>query len=148
MEADFSQGALSCKAIKDAIENKDVGFVVNCLNLSLDIPRDFHDMPESKLWQIVNNSISAASLITRLALPGMAERRRGAIVNISSGRCFRPCARKAALSASTVREQITVSLCPVINTPINTFLMTIINAAGGHRLGGQLFCLTFLRLGV
>lgn len=105
VEADFSHGALTCNPIKDAIKDKDVGFVINCLNSSLDIPRDFHDISECELWQIINNSVSAASLITRLALPGMAERRRGVVVNISSGRCSRPCARKALLSASTVRHQ-------------------------------------------
>lgn len=113
LEADFSHGALTCKPVKDAIKDKDIGFVINCLNSSLDIPRDFHDISESELWQIINNTVSAASLITRLALPGMAERRRGVVVNISSGRCFRPCARKVALSASTVRDQIIVSHCPV-----------------------------------
>lgn len=101
VEADFSHGALTCNPIKDAIKDKDVGFVINCLNSSLDIPRDFHGISECELWQIINNSVSAASLITRLALPGMAERRRGVVVNISSGRCSRPCARKALLSAST-----------------------------------------------
>ncbi|KAF5898426.1 inactive hydroxysteroid dehydrogenase-like protein 1, partial [Clarias magur] len=101
LEADFSHGALTCKSVKDAVKDKDIGFVINCLNSSLDIPRDFHAISESELWQIINRSISAASLITRMALPGMAERRRGVVVNISSGRCSRPCARKAALSAST-----------------------------------------------
>ncbi|MCJ8743930.1 hypothetical protein PDJAM_G00100220 [Pangasius djambal] len=101
VEADFSQGALTCNPVKDAIKDKEIGFVINCLNSSLDIPRDFHDISESELWQMINNSVSAASLITRLALPGMAERRRGVVVNISSGRCSRPCAHKAALSAST-----------------------------------------------
>ncbi|KAK2864291.1 hypothetical protein Q7C36_003445 [Tachysurus vachellii] len=101
VEADFSHGALTCKPIKDVIKDKEIGFVINCLNLSLEAPRDFHDISESELWQFVNNSISSASLITRLALPGMAERHRGVVVNISSGMCFRPCARKAAFSATT-----------------------------------------------
>ncbi|XP_060771797.1 inactive hydroxysteroid dehydrogenase-like protein 1 isoform X2 [Neoarius graeffei] len=101
VEADFSHGALICKPIKDAIKDKDVGFVINCLDSSLDVSRDFHAISESELWHMINNSVSAASLITRLALPGMAERRRGAVVNISSGRSSRPCAQKAVLSAST-----------------------------------------------
>lgn len=113
VEADFSHGATICKPVKDAIGDKDVGFVVNCLSSSLDVPRDFHDTSESELWQIISDGVSAASLVTRLALPGMAERRRGVVVNMSSGRCSRPCARRAALSASTVRDQMVVSHCPV-----------------------------------
>lgn len=119
VEADFSHGAMVCKPVKDAIKDKDVGFVINCLNLSPDVHGDFHVTPESELWQILNNSVSAASLITRLVLPGMAEKRRGVVVNISSGRCSKPCARRAVLSASTVRDQLIVSQCPV--TPINPY---------------------------
>ncbi|TSP57611.1 Inactive hydroxysteroid dehydrogenase-like protein 1 [Bagarius yarrelli] len=79
LEADFCHGALTCKPIKDVIKDKDVGFVINCLNYSLDVPRGFHEISEDELWQIVNNGVSSATLITHLALPGMAERRRGAV---------------------------------------------------------------------
>lgn len=109
VEADFSRGAMICKSVKDAIEDKDVGFVINCLNLSEDIRTDFHVTPESELCRNLHNSVSAASLITRLVLPGMAEKQRGVVVNISSGRCSKPCARRAVLSASTVRDQIIMS---------------------------------------
>ncbi|XP_026857474.1 inactive hydroxysteroid dehydrogenase-like protein 1 [Electrophorus electricus] len=101
LEADFSHGPAVCKSIKEVIRDKDIGFVINCLDSSLDIPQDFLDLSESKVWDIINTSIAAATMITHLALAGMAERRRGAIINISSGGCFRPTHRKAALSAST-----------------------------------------------
>ncbi|KAI4897676.1 hypothetical protein NFI96_019161 [Prochilodus magdalenae] len=101
IEADFSQGPAAWKPIKDAIGDRDVGFVVNCLDSSLDVSQDFLDLPEGKVWHIINNNVAAATLVTRLALPGMAERRRGAVVNISSGGCSRPIPRKTTLSAST-----------------------------------------------
>ncbi|XP_076873994.1 inactive hydroxysteroid dehydrogenase-like protein 1 [Brachyhypopomus gauderio] len=101
VEADFNRGPTVCKPIKDAIGDKDVGFVINCLDSSLDIDQDFLELSESRVWYIINTSVAAATMITRLALPGMAERRRGAIINISSGGCFRPTGRKAALSAFT-----------------------------------------------
>ncbi|KAL6486598.1 hypothetical protein MHYP_G00059900 [Metynnis hypsauchen] len=101
IEADFGCGPMACKPIKDAVGDKDIGFVINCLDSSLEASPDFADLSESKMWSIINNSIAAAILVTRLALPGMAERQRGAVVNISSGRCSRPTPRKAALSACT-----------------------------------------------
>ncbi|XP_066533134.1 inactive hydroxysteroid dehydrogenase-like protein 1 [Hoplias malabaricus] len=100
IEADFSRGATVCKPIRDAIRDKDVGFVVNCLD-SLDRSGGFLDLSEGKVWDVININLTAASLVTRLALPGMAERRRGAVVNISPGGCSRPILRKAPLSAFT-----------------------------------------------
>ncbi|XP_072542481.1 inactive hydroxysteroid dehydrogenase-like protein 1 [Salminus brasiliensis] len=100
VEADFTRGPAVCKPIKDAIGDKDIGFVVNCLDSSLDVSRDFLDLSESTVWHILNNNITTATLVTRLALPSMAERQRGAVVNISYGGCSRPSPRKAVLSAS------------------------------------------------
>uniref|UniRef100_A0A8C7UY58 Uncharacterized protein n=1 Tax=Oncorhynchus mykiss TaxID=8022 RepID=A0A8C7UY58_ONCMY len=45
--------------------------------------------------------IAATTLMTRLVLLGMVGRRRGAVVNISSGACYRPSPSKAPLSCST-----------------------------------------------
>ncbi|KAG5277018.1 hypothetical protein AALO_G00112540 [Alosa alosa] len=101
VEADFCRGQSVCKPIQDAIRDKDVGFVVNSLDTSLNLRQSFTDLSEGRLWDALNRSITAASLVTRLALPGMVERRRGAVVNISSGACSRPLPNKAVLSAST-----------------------------------------------
>ncbi|KAL2081913.1 hypothetical protein ACEWY4_021731 [Coilia grayii] len=101
VEADFCHGQSVCKPIQDAIRDKDVGFVVNSLDASLNLRQGFTDLSEGRLWESLNRSITAASLVTRLALPGMVERRRGAVVNISSWACNQPVPNKAALSAST-----------------------------------------------
>lgn len=103
IEADFSQGASACKPIKNAIVGKDIGFIVNSLDVSLDSSQYFTDLSESVLWDTINRNVVAATLVTRLALPSMVERGKGAVVNISAGRCLHPTPRKAALSASTVR---------------------------------------------
>lgn len=100
VEADFAHGPTVCKPIKDAIGDKDIGFVVNCLDSSHDVFRDFLDMSEGTIWHMLNNNVTMATLVTRLALPGMAERQRGAVVNISSGGNTRPTPRNAMLSAS------------------------------------------------
>lgn len=102
VEADFCRGQSVCKPIQDAIRDKDVGFVVNSLDASLDLHQSFTDLSEGRFWDMLNRSVMAASLVTRLTLPGMVDRRRGAVVNISSGACSRPLPNKAALSACTV----------------------------------------------
>ncbi|XP_062858511.1 inactive hydroxysteroid dehydrogenase-like protein 1 [Trichomycterus rosablanca] len=101
VEADFSLGPAACTSIVNAVADKDVGFVVNCLSSHLHVSQSFHRLSESELWHVINDSVSAASLITRLALPGMVERRRGAVVNISSGRCCRSSEGTVVLSAAT-----------------------------------------------
>ncbi|XP_051511138.1 inactive hydroxysteroid dehydrogenase-like protein 1 isoform X2 [Myxocyprinus asiaticus] len=101
IEADFSQGPSACKPIKDAICGKDVGFIINSLDGSLDLSQDFIDLSEAGVWDIMNRNIVAATLVSHMALPTMVERGKGAVVNISMGGCSRPTARKAALSAST-----------------------------------------------
>ncbi|KAJ8355920.1 hypothetical protein SKAU_G00187140 [Synaphobranchus kaupii] len=101
VEADFSRGHAACRPIQDALMNKDVGFLVNSVDLSLDYPQRFTDLSEDRLWDAINRNVTAAALMARVILPGMVERGRGAVINISSGRCCKPTLNKAVFSAST-----------------------------------------------
>lgn len=101
IEADFSHGPSACKPLKDAMLGKDIGFVINSLDGSLDFCRDFLNLSEVEMWDTLNKNIVAATLVTRLVLPTMVERGKGAVVNISNGGCFRPAFGRVALSAST-----------------------------------------------
>ncbi|KAJ8396242.1 hypothetical protein AAFF_G00021090 [Aldrovandia affinis] len=101
VEADFSEGLAACRPIQDALREKDIGFLVNSVDLSLDYPQRFTDLSEDRLWESINRNITAAMLLARIILPGMVERGRGALINISSGRCCKPTPNKAAFSAST-----------------------------------------------
>ncbi|KAF6077726.1 hydroxysteroid dehydrogenase like 1 [Phyllostomus discolor] len=60
----------------------------------------FTQVSEDKLWDIVNVNIAAASLMVHIVLPGMVERKKGAVVTISSGSCCKPTPQLAAYSAS------------------------------------------------
>lgn len=99
--ADFSLDQTASKPIKEAMRGKDIGFLVNCLNESLAAPQSLTEMPEQGLLDLVNQNVAVATLMTRLVLPGMVERSRGAVVNISSGACCRPFPGRVALTAST-----------------------------------------------
>ncbi|KAG5846656.1 hypothetical protein ANANG_G00117310 [Anguilla anguilla] len=101
VEADFSHGHAACRSVQDALMNKDVGFLVNSVDSSLDYSQRFADLSEDRLWDAINRNVTAATLMARVVLPGMAERGRGAVINISSGRCCKPTLNKAAFSAST-----------------------------------------------
>ncbi|XP_068198813.1 inactive hydroxysteroid dehydrogenase-like protein 1 [Antennarius striatus] len=98
--ADLSLGHAACKPIKEAIRGKDIGFLVNCVESSAS-PQNLVEMHEQGLFDLVNKNVAVATLMTRLVLPGMVERCRGAVVNISSGACCRPFPRRVTLTAST-----------------------------------------------
>lgn len=104
MEVDFSLGPEACSSIMEVVEERDVGFVVNCLDSSLHLLQNLQLLSENQLWNLINTSISTATLVTWLALPGMAQRRRGAVINISSR--LRWAEGKVLLSAVTVRVLI------------------------------------------
>ncbi|XP_004083931.1 inactive hydroxysteroid dehydrogenase-like protein 1 [Oryzias latipes] len=98
--ADFSLGqATVIKPIQDSLRDKDVGFLVNCVDESLASPLSLMEMSDQFLLAQVNRNVGAATLMTRLVLPGMLQRSRGALVNISSGASCRPWRRPATLSA-------------------------------------------------
>lgn len=101
VSADFSQCHAASKPIKEAIRGKDIGFLVNCLDESLTSPQSLIEMPERGLLDQVNKNVTVATLMTRLVLPGMVERSRGAVVNISSGACCRPLRGRVTLTAFT-----------------------------------------------
>ncbi|XP_070705600.1 inactive hydroxysteroid dehydrogenase-like protein 1 [Pempheris klunzingeri] len=99
--ADFSLDQGASKPIKDAMRGKDVGFLVNCVDKSLASPQSLIEMPEHDLLDVVRRNVAVTTLMTRLVLPGMVERSRGAVVNISSGACCRPLPGRVTLTAST-----------------------------------------------
>lgn len=101
--ADFSRGREIYHLIQEAVKDRDIGILVNNVGVSYPYPQYFAQVSEDKLWDIINVNIAAASLMVHIVLPGMVERKKGAIVTISSGSCCKPTPQLAAFSASKVR---------------------------------------------
>ena len=53
-------------------------------NAGGDLQREFHNLTEDELHGVLELNLSSAILLTRLILPGMLERGRGHVVNVSS----------------------------------------------------------------
>nr|XP_013014302.1 inactive hydroxysteroid dehydrogenase-like protein 1 isoform X1 [Cavia porcellus]XP_013014309.1 inactive hydroxysteroid dehydrogenase-like protein 1 isoform X1 [Cavia porcellus]XP_013014312.1 inactive hydroxysteroid dehydrogenase-like protein 1 isoform X1 [Cavia porcellus]XP_013014318.1 inactive hydroxysteroid dehydrogenase-like protein 1 isoform X1 [Cavia porcellus] len=98
--ADFSRGREIYHLIQEAVKDRDIGILVNNVGVSYPYPQYFAQVSEDKLWDIINVNIAAASLMVHIVLPGMVERKKGAIVTISSGSCCKPTPQLAAFSAS------------------------------------------------
>lgn len=54
---------------------------VGCLTA---YPKNLTECTEKELWDMVNLNVGFTTLLTRLILSGMEERKQGAVVNVSS----------------------------------------------------------------
>lgn len=83
---DYSQFNDKAKAtIQSKISSLDVGVLVNNVGVSYRYPMYFHELSDDEVSGLLTMNIDSTVWMTRMVLPGMLERKRGAIVNISSG---------------------------------------------------------------
>ncbi|KAL1564257.1 Very-long-chain 3-oxoacyl-CoA reductase 1 [Salvia divinorum] len=71
--------------IKEAIEGLDVGLLINNVGVSYPYARFFHEVDEKLLNDLIKVNVVGTTKVTQAVLPGMVERKKGAIVNIGSG---------------------------------------------------------------
>ena len=100
VEADLALGPAAAEALREALGDRDVGVLVNCGAGPPARPGPLTEASEQGLLELVNRAVVAAALMTRLVLPQMVERGRGALVQLCSGAGGR--SSGAALLASQV----------------------------------------------
>ncbi|ROT69377.1 hypothetical protein C7M84_012431 [Penaeus vannamei] len=79
MQVDFSHGK-QCTRDRGTRERKGV----NNVAVIVPHPMNFGEVSEHQLWSHVNVNVASPLAMTRMILPGMLERDKGAIVNIAS----------------------------------------------------------------
>ncbi|KAK8726956.1 hypothetical protein OTU49_010158 [Cherax quadricarinatus] len=84
VRADFSVGRTIYDDISKHLEGKEIGILVNNVGVAGSALCLFIDAPEDDIWALVNVNVASVPAMTKLVLPGMIARRKGAIVNISS----------------------------------------------------------------
>lgn len=82
--------------------NKNIGILVNNAGVMFDSPNRFQDQTEESVWQHVKVNMVGVLMMTRVVLPGMIQRRRGLIINMSSIAGFEPLPLMGVYSASKV----------------------------------------------
>lgn len=87
--ADFSKGREAYASIAQSLRDLDVGILVNNARVPYEYPQCILEIPEDKVWEIINVNVAAAVMMVRIVVPGMAQRKRGAIVNVSPGTEYR-----------------------------------------------------------
>ncbi|CAN6228598.1 unnamed protein product [Urochloa humidicola] len=72
-------------ALGEFLRGLDVGVLVNNVGASYPYARYFHEVDEELARKLIRLNVEAITRVTHAVLPGMVERRRGAIVNMGSG---------------------------------------------------------------
>lgn len=98
--ADFSEGNKIYPAIEQALAGLEIGVLVNNVGISYEYPEYFLQISDQTVDQLVQLNVVAVTKMTKMVLPGMVERKRGAVVNISSASGSFPCPLLAVYSAS------------------------------------------------
>lgn len=73
------------KRIRETIEGLDLGLLINNVGMSYPYARFFHEVDEELLRNLIKVNVEGTTKVTQAVLPGMLQRKRGAIVNIGSG---------------------------------------------------------------
>jgi|UniRef100_A0A7S4FHB3 17beta-estradiol 17-dehydrogenase / very-long-chain 3-oxoacyl-CoA reductase len=86
--------------IADELKVMEVGVLVNNVGMSYEHPDFFDQLPIERHRQLVDINIKSMIELTYAVLPGMIERKKGAIVNISSVSGLFPCPLLATYGAT------------------------------------------------
>ncbi|CAH1785960.1 unnamed protein product, partial [Owenia fusiformis] len=89
---DFTGGVEIYDKIGQDLSNMDIGVLVNNVGMAYEHPEFFLEIEggNKKLIDLINCNIYSVTLMTKAIMPGMVERRKGAIINISSASAVHP----------------------------------------------------------
>ena len=85
LDIDFANFNDAAKArLTNEVKGLDLGIVVNNVGISYDYTTYFHELTDDRVNQLISLNIDSTTYVTRIVLPQMLEKKRGAIINISS----------------------------------------------------------------
>lgn len=71
--------------VSEELEGKDVGVLINNVGQSYRYPRFFHELSHEEIGAMIEMNINSTVWMTKMVIDGMVERKRGTVVNLSSG---------------------------------------------------------------
>ncbi|XP_077985884.1 very-long-chain 3-oxoacyl-CoA reductase-B-like [Glandiceps talaboti] len=84
---DFTGGAEIYDVITKTLEGLQIGVLVNNVGMAMPYPEYFIDIPnvDKFVSDIINVNVLAVTMMTRILLPQMAQRKKGLVINVASG---------------------------------------------------------------
>lgn len=67
-------------------------------------PQELGTVPEDVVWSMILTNIGSVTMMTRLLVNDMKQRKKGIIVNVSSGTALQPAPLAAVYAASKVNK--------------------------------------------
>jgi len=86
--------------LQEALAQLEVGVLVNNLGISYPFCQWFHELSDEEVTGIISLNIESMTWMTRAVVPGMRERKRGVVVNLSSAAAQAPLPLLAQYSAA------------------------------------------------
>lgn len=88
---DFGDVDITARArLEAAIKSKDVGVLINNVGMGYDFPMYTLELSDKESETMTRVNVDSVLMMTRLVLPGMVDRKRGAVVNISTASALLP----------------------------------------------------------
>ena len=87
IELDFTEDDISggIAEIEEVIEDLDVGILINNVGITYPNASFFHEVDEKVWMNVFKVNVKGTTWVTKVVLPKMIKKNRGAIVNIGSG---------------------------------------------------------------
>jgi len=102
VQVDFSAGRSIFEKISESIRGKEIGILVNNVGVMYEIPMELPELSQDVIWQHVNVNMGSLTMMCWMVLPQMLERRKGAIINLSSSSALGPLPYMNIYSASKI----------------------------------------------
>lgn len=85
IEVDFTNfDAEARKKVAAGLAGLNVGVLVNNVGQSYPFPMYFHELSDANVEQLMSVNVNSTTWMTRMVLPGMVEKKKGAVINIAS----------------------------------------------------------------
>ncbi|XP_076061698.1 hydroxysteroid 17-beta dehydrogenase 12 spidey isoform X2 [Oratosquilla oratoria] len=85
IDVDFTSTSIYERITKE-LEGLEIGILINNVGMSYDYPEYLTDIPDGNAMcqRLINCNILSLTMMSRIVLPGMVERRKGLIINLAS----------------------------------------------------------------
>ncbi|KAF6157566.1 hypothetical protein GIB67_004504 [Kingdonia uniflora] len=91
LEKQHNTGEEIVRKIEEALKDIDVGILVNNVGMAYPYAQFFHEMELELMDGVIKVNVYGAMWVTKAVVPGMLKKKKGAIINIGSGKTKRVC---------------------------------------------------------